>query len=104
MGLAIKAAGLLYTFGYLVLPASVARRLCREVREMSLVVPAAALLVGAVGFALANECDYPPVQIMVVLLGLTPSTRGLASGRGERKVTLPEAGRVPRAAVPGREK
>ena len=39
VGLSIRASGMLYTFGCLVLPALVAKNLCREVRHMFLVAP-----------------------------------------------------------------
>jgi ABC-type Mn2+/Zn2+ transport system permease subunit len=77
VGLSIRCAGLLYAFGCLVLPALVARNLCREVRPMFLVAPAVAVAAGAAGFVIANHWDYPPGQMTVallcVLLGFTRS-------------------------------
>jgi ABC-type Mn2+/Zn2+ transport system permease subunit len=71
IGLSIRASGMLYTFGMLVLPALVAKNLCREVRIMFLVSPAVAVIVSLIGFVLANhkEYDYPPAQMTVALLG-----------------------------------
>ena len=70
VGLSIRASGMLYTFGCLVLPALVAKNLCREVRHMFLVAPVVAILVGITGFALANGYDYPPGQMTVALFCL----------------------------------
>jgi ABC-type Mn2+/Zn2+ transport system permease subunit len=70
VGLSIRSAGMLYTFGCLVLPALVAKNLCREVRPMFLVAPLVALMTGATAFVLANHYDYPPAQMTVALLSL----------------------------------
>jgi ABC-type Mn2+/Zn2+ transport system permease subunit len=67
VGLSIRASGMLYTFGCLVLPALVAKNLCREVREMFFVAPVVAILAGITGFVLANDYDYPPGQMTVAL-------------------------------------
>lgn len=69
-GLAIRASGMLYTFGMLVLPALVAKNLCREVRPMLLVSPLVALLTATIAFVLANHYDFPPAQAAIALLGL----------------------------------
>jgi zinc/manganese transport system permease protein len=68
VGLSIRTSGMLYTFGCLVLPALVAKNLCREVRYMFLVAPIVALVIGVTGFVLANYYDYPPGQMTVFLL------------------------------------
>ena len=70
VGLSIRASGMLYTFGCLVLPALVAKNICREVRPMFLVAPIVAVGTGAIGFVLANHYDYPPAQMTVALLSL----------------------------------
>jgi ABC-type Mn2+/Zn2+ transport system permease subunit len=67
VGLSIRASGMLYTFGCLVLPALVAKNLCREVRHMFFVAPVVAILAGITGFVLANHYDYPPGQMTVAL-------------------------------------
>jgi len=67
IGLSIRASGMLYTFGCLVLPALIAKNLCREIRFMFLVAPVVALGNGAIGFLLANHYDYPPGQMTVAL-------------------------------------
>jgi ABC-type Mn2+/Zn2+ transport system permease subunit len=70
VGLSMRVSGLLNTFGSLVLPALVAKNLCREVGSVFLVAPLIALGTGAVGFVLANYYDYPPAQMTVALLSL----------------------------------
>jgi ABC-type Mn2+/Zn2+ transport system permease subunit len=70
VGLAIRTSGMLYTFGCLVLPALVAKSLCREVRVMFIVAPLVALASGVLGFILANHYDFPPAQMTVALLSL----------------------------------
>jgi ABC-type Mn2+/Zn2+ transport system permease subunit len=70
VGLSIRSSGTLYTFGCLVLPALVAKNICREVGPMFLVAPLVAVLTGAIAFVLANHYDYPPAQMTVVLLSL----------------------------------
>ena len=69
IGLCIRSGGTLYTFGCLVLPALVAKNLCREVRPMLLVAPAVALCGAVVAFVVAHRFDYPPGQMAVALLG-----------------------------------
>jgi ABC-type Mn2+/Zn2+ transport system permease subunit len=70
VGLSIRSAGMLYTFGCLVLPALVAKNLCREVRPMFVVAPLVAICTAAIGFVLANHYDDPPAQMSVALLCL----------------------------------
>jgi ABC-type Mn2+/Zn2+ transport system permease subunit len=68
VGLSMHCAGLLYTFGCLVLPPLIARNVLREVRPMFVVAPLVALATAAVGFVLANYYDYPPAQMTVAIL------------------------------------
>jgi ABC-type Mn2+/Zn2+ transport system permease subunit len=70
VGLSIRSAGMLYTFGCLVLPALVAKNTCRAVRPMFVVAPVVAVAVATVGFVLANHYDDPPAQMTVALLCL----------------------------------
>jgi ABC-type Mn2+/Zn2+ transport system permease subunit len=73
VGLSIRIAGMLYTFGFLVLPALAAKNVCREVRSMFFVAPVLALATGITGFILSNYWDFPPGQMSVALLaGLLP--------------------------------
>jgi ABC-type Mn2+/Zn2+ transport system permease subunit len=67
VGLSISVAGMLYTFGCLVLPALAARGLCREVRSMFFVSPVVSIACGVPAFAIANHHDYPPAQMAVAL-------------------------------------
>jgi len=71
VGLSIRSAGMLYTFGCLVLPALIAKKLCREVLSMFFMAPCIAVVTGAAGFILANHYDYPPAQMTVALLCLS---------------------------------
>jgi zinc transport system permease protein len=70
VGLSIRATGMLFTFGSLVLPALVAKNVCREVRPMFFVAPLVALATNTVGFVLANGYDFPPAQMNVAILCL----------------------------------
>lgn len=70
VGVGIRCAGVLFTFGCLVLPALVARNLCREMRPLFAVAGAVALATSGVGFVLAHHGDYPPAQMTVALLCL----------------------------------
>jgi ABC-type Mn2+/Zn2+ transport system permease subunit len=70
VGLSIRAAGVLYAFGFLVLPALIARELCREMRSVLLLSPAVALGASVVGFVFADAYDFPPAQVAVAILAL----------------------------------
>ena len=54
VGLSIRSSGMLYTFGCLVLPALVAKNVCREVRPMFLVAPVVAAAPRRSHLSLAN--------------------------------------------------
>jgi len=68
VGVSIRATGMLYTFGSLVLPGLVAKHVCREVWPMFLIAPLVALAANTIGFVLANYCDFPPSQMVVAVL------------------------------------
>jgi ABC-type Mn2+/Zn2+ transport system permease subunit len=68
VGLAIHVAGMLYTFGCLVLPALAARSVAREIRSMLVLSPLIALGASGLGFVVANAHDYPPAQMTVGFL------------------------------------
>ena len=68
MGLAIHVSGVVYSFGFLVLPALVAKNVCREVRSMLWVSPLVGLAAAVVGFVVANDLDLPPGQAAVGVL------------------------------------
>ncbi len=67
VGLSMRATGLLYTFGCLVLPPLAATALCRESAPLFWVAPLLAVACGVVGFVLANHFDLPPAQMAVAL-------------------------------------
>jgi ABC-type Mn2+/Zn2+ transport system permease subunit len=68
LGVSIHVAGLIYTFGCLVLPVLVAKNLCREMRPVLLLAPLVAVASVAVAFALAHATDVPPAHAAVALL------------------------------------
>jgi ABC-type Mn2+/Zn2+ transport system permease subunit len=68
IGLSIRVSGLIYTFGCLVLPALVARNVCREVRPMLWVAPVLAATTALAAFVVANAADVPPAHATVALL------------------------------------
>lgn len=86
VGLSIRSAGLLYTFGCLVLPALAARNLCREIAPLYVVAPFFALATSAAAFLLAHAWDYPPAQMTIalqaLLVGLLWALRSVRRGRG----------------------
>lgn len=67
---AIRVSGMTYAFGSLVLPALVAKNICREVRQMFVVAPLVGVLGAVVAFVAANAWDYPPGQAAVALWSL----------------------------------
>lgn len=68
VGLAMRIAGLLYTFGLLVLPALLARSLSREIRPLLWRSPLVALGAAVPAFVLAHGLDTPPAHTTVALL------------------------------------
>lgn len=85
VGLSLRASGLVYTFGCLVLPALIAKNLCRAVRPMFLVAPLVALGLSGLGCLVADASDTPPAQMTVVLLsGALALTWGWRWWRGRR--------------------
>lgn len=64
----IHVAGLVFTFGCLVLPALVAKNLVREVRSLFFVAPAVAFVATMAAFVAANAYDLPPGQLAVAIL------------------------------------
>ena len=69
-GLAIKASGMLYTFGCFVLPALTARNFSKEVGTMIFVAPAVALVSVTLALALSNAADLPPGQAAVATMAV----------------------------------
>lgn len=68
IGLGIRSSGLIFTFGCLVLPALIAKQLCREVRPMFWVAPLVSVSVCLAGFVVSNHYDFPPAQMSIALL------------------------------------
>lgn len=68
LGLSLHVAGLLYVFGCLVLPAMVARNLCRRMATMFTIAPLIAVIGVTLGFIWANHYDYPFAQAAVATL------------------------------------
>jgi zinc/manganese transport system permease protein len=64
----IHVAGMVFTFGLLVLPALVAKGIVREMRSLVFVAPAVATVAAAAAFVLANAWDLPPGQVAVAIL------------------------------------
>jgi len=80
----IHVAGMIFTFGCLVLPGLVAKSLVREVRSLFFVAPLVALTAAVVAFVVANDRDLPPGQVTVALLCLAQV--GAWSLRSRRRV------------------
>jgi len=68
VGVSLHAAGMIYTFGCLVLPSLFARQVCREVRQMWVVAPVVGVGTALVSFVVAHRLDVPPAQLTVALL------------------------------------
>ena len=67
-GLTMRSTGLLMTFGCLVLPALVAKNLCRAVKPMFVVAPIVGTTGVLAGLLFAHRFDFPPGQMIVALL------------------------------------
>lgn len=68
IGFSMYSSGMLFTFGCLVLPAMLARALCREIAPLFWVAPLLALTATVAAFVLANHYDLPPGQVTIALL------------------------------------
>lgn len=90
VGLSSRVAGMLYAFGCLVLPALIARDVCREMRGMFTVAPVIAVTASAIAFILANHYDYPPGQVTVALLGAALAALWVARWLGQRTARQPQ--------------
>jgi len=82
IALSLRVSGLVYSFGFLVLPALVAKSVCREMRTMLLVAPGVALVIAAVSFVVAHSYDLPPAHVGVA--GLCAAVLGAWSVRFAR--------------------
>jgi zinc transport system permease protein len=85
IGFAIHVAGVIYTFASLVLPALVAKNLCREMRSLFFVAPVVSFGSGVAAFVLADYYDFPPGQMatasLCVLLLLAWACHSVRTGR-----------------------
>ncbi len=70
VGISIRAAGLLYVFGCLLLPVLIAKTLVREMRALYWGAPLIGVACAMVGFVLAHAWDVPPAQMAVVVMSL----------------------------------
>lgn len=70
IGLSLRIAGLVFTFGYLVLPAMAAREISRSPVQLLLISPALALLSSVAGFYFASYLDLPMTHVAVFFIGL----------------------------------
>jgi ABC-type Mn2+/Zn2+ transport system permease subunit len=68
MGVTIRSAGMLYAFGSLVLPALVAKNVCRATLPMFVVAPIVAAGAAIVGFVAGNVFNMNEAQFTVTLL------------------------------------
>jgi ABC-type Mn2+/Zn2+ transport system permease subunit len=68
VGLSLHVAGLLYTFGCLILPTLATRNFCRSPTLLFFAAPAVAVICVGTAFVLAHEHDQPPAQVAVAVL------------------------------------
>lgn len=69
IGMAMCSSGMIFTFGCLVLPAQIAKTLCKRVSLMFIVSPLIAIISVASGLIIANYYNYPPGQMIISLMG-----------------------------------
>lgn len=81
VGVSIEVAGLIYTFGCLVLPALAARRLVRGMAPLLWLAPLLAIAVAAAAFVVANHFDLPPAHATVTGLALLVAATWLRRAR-----------------------
>ena len=65
LGWSLHVAGLLYTFGALILPAMAARLFSRELATMAWLTPLLAVGCAIIGTCCADVWDLPPAQVVV---------------------------------------
>ena len=81
-GLAIRSSGMLFTFACLVLPAQMAKHLCRDIAPMFWVAPLMAFVSVLLGLMMGHYYDLPPAQTIVALMaGITVVAWGIRWGR-----------------------
>ena len=67
-GLAIRSSGMLFTFGCLILPAQMAKHICRDISPMFMAAPIMAIVSILSGLVLGNYFDLPPAQTIIALM------------------------------------
>ena len=83
LGVAMRTSGMLYSFGCLVLPALVAKNLCRASLPMFFAAPLIAVITSMAAAVIGNACDFNQAQLSVALLcGLLAAAWGLRAARG----------------------
>jgi ABC-type Mn2+/Zn2+ transport system permease subunit len=68
MGMTIRSAGMLFSFGLLVLPALVAKNVCRATLPMFVVAPIVGVAASIAGFVAGNVLNFNEAQLTVALL------------------------------------
>ena len=68
LGLSLRTAGMLFTFGQLVLPALIAKNFCKEIRQILFAAPFFAAVLCGFAFVLANHYDYALGSFSVMVL------------------------------------
>ncbi len=69
-GLAIRSSGMLFTFGCMILPAQMAKNLCRDIPGMFWVAPVLGFICVLLGLVFGNSFDLPPAQTVVALMSV----------------------------------
>lgn len=70
LSLSMKATGLIYSFGALILPTLIAIKMCRTMHRVLWMSPIIGLSTSVVGCVVANSVDYPPALATVALQSL----------------------------------
>ena len=70
VGLSLRIAGLVFTFGYLVLPAMASRELSRSPLQLLIITPALALCASVIGFYSASWLDVPMTHMAVLVIAI----------------------------------
>lgn len=70
VGLSLRIAGLVFTFGFLVLPAMASRELSKSPLQLLLISPMLALGSSLLGFYLASWWDLPMTHVAVFIAGI----------------------------------
>lgn len=80
----LRVSGMVYTFGYLILPALIAKSFCREVRSTLAIAPVVAVLSASIAFVVAHSYDLPPAHVAVGILVGVAAVASLVAELRER--------------------